>query len=324
MSQILLFHQAYERIADALRERFDPPIDPVLWDLDGTLIHRGKTVVPVDVQPVAAWFSADLLGGSSLSAIAATVAELPSIRWVQSANAGLDAPAYKALFQRGIRFSKSGAQSIPIAEYVLTYALEHAQDLALRRAAQAGRHWQPHRFSELWHSTWLIVGYGHIGRNVAKRAKAFDAHTVIVRPSLGGDEYADTVIPPEKLYDHLPSADVIVLACPATEATRGLVNQVFLSHVQDSALLINVARGALIDDAALLASLDQGRPARAVLDVFAVEPLPTDHAFWIHPKVTVTAHISNAGSGTRPRGDELFLSNLQRFLAGQPPTDLVN
>lgn len=323
MSQILLFHKAYERITDALNEHFDGTIDPVLWHSDSTLVHQGETVQPNNVAPVAAWFSADVLDSQSFAAISATVAQLPSIRWIQTAHAGLDHPVYADLSTRGIQFSKSSAQSIPIAEYVMSYALEHVQNLGLRRDAQRQGRWQAHRFGELWHSTWLIVGYGHIGRNVAKRAKAFDCHTLIVRQSAQGDDYADEVISLAQIAEHIPRADVIVLACPATAATSGLVDSAFLAALKENALLINVARGALIDEVALLASLEQARPARAVLDVFATEPLPEDHPFWQHPRVTITAHTSNAGSSTRARGDALFLSNLQRFLAGEEPTDLV-
>jgi phosphoglycerate dehydrogenase-like enzyme len=321
--QVLMFHKAYARIAEALSTRV-AEVEAVLWDTDGSLTLDGKAVSAADVAPVAAWFSGDVLGGPALGQIAQTVSMLPSIRWIQSANAGLDHPAYANLKGRDIRFSKSSAQSIPIAEYTLAYALEHVQDLAVRRAAQAQGRWQTHRFDELWRSNWLIVGYGHIGRNVAIRAKAFDCHTVVVRQSPHADEYADEVISMDRMAQFLPAADVIVLACPATDATRGMVSTDFLAALKPSALLVNVARGALVDEAALLESLDQGRPARAVLDVFEKEPLPSASPLWSHPRVTVTAHTSNAGSGTRGRGDELFLSNLERFLRDETPTDLVD
>lgn len=321
--QVLCHHKAADRIEAAVQERFGNSVQLVRWHPERGLSLNGEPVGPADIQPVAAWFSGDALGGATQHAISALVGELPSINWVQSANAGLDHPGYAPLAARGIRFSKSSAQSIPIAEYVLAYALEHVQDLAFRREAEAGQAWRTHRFRELWHSTWLIVGYGHIGRNVAKRAKAFDCRTIVARQSAQADEFIDEVIGQDEIVARLPEADFIVLACPATAATEGMVDAAFIDACSESAVLINVARGALIDERALLKGLDSGSPARAVLDVFETEPLPSDSPMWQHPRVTVTAHTSNAGSGTRPRGDTLFLTNLERLLAGQEPLDLV-
>jgi len=120
----------------------------------------------------------------------------------------------------------------------------------------------------------------------------------------------------------LPTIDTVVLACPATEITRGLVDAHFLRALKAGALLINIARGSLIDETALLSGLQAGQPGHAVLDVFKKEPLPDDHPFWHHQNVTLTAHTSNAGGGTRGRGDELFLSNIERFVAGKTPLDI--
>ena len=322
MTQILLFEKSYQRIKTALNERV-PQADVVVWQADGSLLHRGRAVATTEVKPRVAWISGDVLGDETFAAFAATLAKLPSLEWAQSANAGLDHPAYVQLAQSGIEISKSGAQSIAIAEYVLTYALAHRQGLALRGDAQAARRWQARLFDELWHSRWLIIGYGHIGRNVAIRAKAFDCHTTIVRRETTADEFADLVIALEDVRAHLPRADVIVLACPATAATRGMVDESFLNATKETALLINVARGSLLDENVLMKSLDAGRPAHAVLDVFETEPLPCAAALWRHPCITVTAHTSNAGSGTRSRGDELFLSNLERFIAGDTPLDIA-
>lgn len=321
MTQVLLFEKSHERIKAALVQRV-PQAEVVAWHADGSLLHEGRAVGITEIQPRVAWISGDVLGDETFERFASTLAELPSLEWAQTANAGLDHPAYAQLARSGMQFSKSGAQSIAISEYVLGYALAHAQDLDLRRKAQADRRWQPRRFNELWHSRWLIVGYGHIGRNVAKRAKAFDCHTTIVRREATADEFADVVIALDDVRDHLPGADVIVLACPATAATRGLVDESFLEMAKKTAILINVARGSLVDDEALLKSLEAGRPARAVLDVFNTEPLAKSDPFWSHPRITVTAHTSNGGSGTRSRGDELFLSNLERFIAGNEPLDI--
>ncbi len=319
---LLLFEKSYERVKDELRRRVSD-VNAILWNTDGSLKRDGVVIDPAEVSPTAVWASGDMLATWTLKTFSATLAALPSVRWLQTAHAGTDHPIYVELAARGVRVSKSSAQSIPIAEYVLGYALAHVQDFALRRTAQADGRWKAHRFGELWHKAWLIIGYRHIGKHVARRAKAFDCHTVIVRQSTSGDEFADQIVSLAGVKDHLPSADFVVLACPATEQTRGLVDSAFLNAMNSDALLINVARGSLIDEASLITALDQGALAGAVLDVFAMEPLPDDDPLWRHSKVTVTAHTSNAGSGTRGRGDELFISKLERFVAGAEPLDLV-
>ena len=216
MPQILLFESAYERIKTQLHARV-PDVEAVVWHKDHSLSVAGQPVNSETVQPVAAWLSGDVLGGERQTAISTTIAALPSIRWVQTANAGLDHPAYALMNGRGIQFSKSGSQSIPIAEYVLAYALEHTQDLATRRAAQAERKWQGRRFGELWKSRWLIFGYGHIGRHVARRAKAFDSHVTVVRHSDAPADFADAVVSGDAMSGEtvdaaLEQADFVVLA----------------------------------------------------------------------------------------------------------------
>lgn len=323
MSEVLIYAGAFARIEAAFKARV-PGVQALLWHDDQTVTRDGVTVSSDEIQPVVAWMSGDVLGGRLQRAISETIASLPSIRWVQTANAGLDNPAYLLMAGRGIRFSKSGAQSIPIAEYVLTYALNHVQNVKFREQMEADKQWRTHLFGELWHSRWLIFGYGHIGRHVARRAQAFDAQVTVVRQSGAPADYADAVVSMQDMPAALSESDFVVLACPATEQTIGMVDARFISGMKQGSAIINVARGSLIDEQALLAGLADERPAYAALDVFQSEPLPEDSPLWEHPHVTVTAHTSNAGRGTRPRGDELFLSNLELFLAGEEPTDLVD
>ena len=318
--QALIVAKSADRLSTALRERA-PGVEVIAWQPDGSLRRDGQPVAYEDVAPQVGWIGNDVFAGKHMKAYGEALLRFESMAWVQSANAGLDFAIYPKLDAAGVRITKSGAQSIAIAEYVVAYALETFQKTGERRAAQAEGRWHAHRFRELWHARWLLIGYGHIGRNVAKRARAFDSHVTAIRASGQPDEYADVVATPDAIDRHLPQADIVVLACPATERTRGMVGEAFLGQMKDSSLLINVARGSLVDEAALVAALDAGRPAHAVLDVFETEPLPPASPLWSHPAVTVTAHTSNAGSGTRERGDELFLSNLERFVAGKPLYD---
>jgi phosphoglycerate dehydrogenase-like enzyme len=323
MTDILVLDESYQRIADSLHQRL-PGVGVICWSRDGELVRDGRRVDPGSIGPDVGWISADVLARGCIGEYVEALRGSHRLRWVQSANAGLDHEIYRTLAGQGVRLAKSGAQSIPIAEYVLAYVLDHFQDIDRRRADQLRKVWKPRRFRELWHTTWLVVGYGHIGRGVARRAKGFDCRVVAVRRSPQPDEHADVVAPLSALPELLPEADVVVLACPASEETRGLADARFFARMKQGAVLVNVARGALVDEAALLEGLDGGRPGHAVLDVFASEPLAADSPLWEHPQVVVTAHTSNAGDGTRGRGDELFVSNLERYVAGAPLVDEVD
>jgi len=129
---------------------------------------------------------------------------------------------------------------------------------------------------------------------------------------------ADAIIPLSDVAKVLPETDVVVLACALNAQTRYLANDAFFEKLKKGAILINIARGALIDPEALKRGLDRDQPRTAVLDVFEQEPLPADNWMWKHPKVRVSAHTSPHGSGTIGRGDELFLENLRRYLKGEP------
>lgn len=318
---ILLSYESLERVSDDLRGL---PVRAVSWARDGSLTVDGQSVAPTDVHPEVGWISFDVFKHGQMAPYIEALCQFESVRWVQTGNAGLDNPLYRPLINRGIRISKSWAQSIPIAEYVLGYALHHFHDIDARVTEQRSGKWTPAPFRELYKTRWLIIGFGHIGRRVALRAKAFDCHVTALRRSPSPTFGADEVIGRDELYDTLARTDVIVLACPQTRETTGMVNHAFLDAMKEGALLVNVARGGLIDDEALLKNLNRSKPGAAVLDVFNEEPLPNHHPYWTHPNVIVTAHMSNAGNGTNARGALQFLDNLRAYVKGEPITDEVD
>ncbi|MEO6340255.1 MAG: NAD(P)-dependent oxidoreductase, partial [Caulobacteraceae bacterium] len=189
---------------------------------------------------------------------------------------------------------------------------------AEQRRAQEAHQWKRVGFREVASTRWLLVGFGAIGRGIAARLHPFGAHLTVVRNHPAPDPLADEVRPASDLINLLPDADVVVLACPLTEETRGMAGEAFFAAMKPGSLLINIARGGLIDEAALRAGLDRDQPGQAVLDAFEIEPLPADAWYWDHPKVRVTAHCSNAGDGLDGRSDLLFLENLRRYRAGEP------
>lgn len=264
----------------------------------------------------AVWLTSDIGNRDFVDCLEA-IAASRTVKWVQTFNAGLDHPGYRAIAAKGIRIGASSAQAVAISEYVFAHVLDIFQGLAERRAAQAAGEWKQLPFREIAGTVWLVVGYGNIGREIGRRAGAFGARVIGVRRSAAPAPHADEICAMDGLGARLPEADVVVLCCPHSSETDRLVDARFLARMKRGAVLVNVARGGVVDDAALLAALDSGRVGTAVLDVFEPEPLPRGSPYWAHPSVRLTGHCSFAGNGTRARADDLFIANLPRYAAGE-------
>ena len=315
--RLFLYRPDYERLADRLRAF--PGLDIAAMDDERRVRHaHGAPIDRRAVDPAAAYASTDLYTRGPVRAFFGVLRHAGKLRWLQSGGAGYDAPIFPVLAAGGTLICNSNAAGPAVADYVLAGVMEAFHPIAERRAQQHGREWRRLDFRELSDTRWLVVGMGHIGRAVAQRAKGFDAHVTGVRRHPSGDEPADAVIPPAEIARLLPEADVVVLTAPLTDETRGMVDAAFLNAMKAGAALVNVARGGLVEEQALLAALDRGRPAHAVLDVFEKEPLPAWSRFWAHPRVLMTAHCAASSPGTVRRNDALFLDNLARFLAGRP------
>jgi len=270
------------------------------------------------VDPEVAMLTADTFGrAGAVDAWAQVLARSPSLRWLHSPASGY-ITFYDPLLERGVRVSGARVNAIPIAEFVLRSVLDHYQQPGLWGDAQARHAWQPHQFREVHGTSWLVVGLGAIGTAVATRALAFGARVTGVRRTPSGSEPAEIEVrTPDRLLDAVGDADVVVISLPSTPATAGLVGAEFLDATRPGSVLVNVARGSLVDETALLAALDAGRPEIAILDAFATEPLPVDHPFWDHPKVVVTPHAAAGGLARHGRGADAFLDNLARYRRGE-------
>lgn len=285
--------------------------------------------LPGDVEPVVldgrvdavdiAWATGDLYTDPDAARrFFGALLSSDTLRWLQVSNAGVDHPVFAEVAKRGVVLTTSHVTGGPIAEYVLRAVLDHFQRAGEWRASVAGRRWEPHEFREVAGTTWLVVGLGAIGSAVASRARAFGATVVGVRRSPIGDEPVDELVAPDDLTTAVGRADVVVLAVPASAGTVGMVDEPFLGRMRQGSVLVNVGRGSLVDEAALLRALDAGVPEAALLDVTATEPLPEDSPLWSHPRVTLTPHSSALGSGRHARAVEVFLANLERYLRGHP------
>jgi glyoxylate/hydroxypyruvate reductase len=314
MLTLLLHETDYRRCATRLRDVTGVAI--VTIDDNGVLSSADGYAMS-DVRPHLTWLSASLFLSPSFGRSSALLRSAP-LQWAHTDAAGLDAPVFRELLSRGIRLSQSHMQAIGIAEYVLASVLDHFQGGAERRATQANREWQRNLSREVNGSQWLIVGFGAIGQAVATRARAFDARVVGMRRTVEPHPLADEMLSLSDLRIAAAHADVIVLALPITAETHHVIDRDVLRAMRSDAVLVNVGRGELVNEQALIESLDEGRPAHANLDVFEREPYPADGPLWTHPKVTMTCHTSALSSGLRPRNDTLFIDNLQRFLSGAP------
>jgi phosphoglycerate dehydrogenase-like enzyme len=312
--QVLLTDTAFTTFADRLQG-----IRETEWLrlAAGDQLRLGDREADTDeVSPEVAWATADMFYSGLLRPFFRLSLECESMRWLHSPAAGLDLPGYRDLLTRGVRLTTSHVNRIPIAEYVMSAVLRHYQRPEEWQAAQAAKAWRHHEFREVFGTTWLVIGLGAIGEEVAVRAKAFGARVLGVRRHPAGDEPVDQMLTPGAVADAVPACDVVVLAAPASRETRHLVDAGFLARMREGSVLVNIARGALVDEAALLAALDRGVPEAAILDVFETEPLPPDSPLWTHPGVVVTPHSSAGGTGRLARAADLFLDNLGRYRSG--------
>jgi phosphoglycerate dehydrogenase-like enzyme len=293
-------------------------VNVLTFGSDGRFRVSGGSVHPSELDIEYFWLSSHASSDGGQQIAFETVLACRSVSVLQTYNAGLDHPFYRKAADRGIRICNSSAQGIAIAEYTIAQVMSVFHPIAEQRQMQAAREWRVTPFREISRTHWLIIGFGPIGRAIAARVKAFGAVTTVVRRSREASATADRVGTQSDLPSLLPDADVIVLACPLNEATRGMADEGFFAAVKPGAVLVNVARGGVIDDVALLAALDASRVDTAILDVFRTEPLPREDSYWSHPKVRLTPHTSFSGDGVQARWDQLFLDNIGRFVDGRP------
>ncbi len=250
----------------------------------------------------------------------------PELRWLHTPSAGVDHVLIPPVRERDITVTNSaGVHAIPIAEFVLALLLSHTKSLPSYRAAQAEARWeQSIRPGELYQQTLLILGIGGIGQAIASRAAAFGMRVLGSRRTPRPVEGVERVVGMDGWRALLPEADAIVISAPLTEETRGMVDAAAFAAMKPSAYLINIARGAIIDEPALIAALREGRIAGAALDTFEQEPLPPESLLWSLPNVTITPHASAGSPRARERQIAFFLENLRRFRAGEPLLNVVD
>ena len=262
------------------------------------------------------------------------LARARGLTWLQLTSAGVD----RLLGSDPVRSDRvqvttaSGLHAVPISEYVLGAMIAFAKGFPKALAAQREQAWRPFWPQELEGATVAVIGIGAIGARVAVLAKALGMRVLAVRRSANhrmtgedtGNTSIDELLPPGELSNALAEADYVVLAVPLTEETRGIIGESQLRGMKPNAVIVNIARGAVIDQPALVRALREGWIAGAALDVTDPEPLPPNDELWTVPNVMITPHISGGTPRYMDRAVEIFCDNLARYLAGAPLRNVVD
>ena len=321
MPTLLLSQPILNRYADDIQAAW-PGIQYVVLPTEPDARLSPEQLAPIDY----AFFSLDIFPTYSRGFFSA-VQGAPNLKWLHVQNAGVDNPVFQRILDRGVRITtSSGSTAMPIAQSVIGGMLMLSRPF---------RHWAESRSRHAWEPVptdkippdlagqkMTVVGLGAIGSEIARISRAIGLEVAGVRrsPHREGDP-VDRVVPPSGLLELVKETDWLALACPLTEETRGMISREVLSNLKPGAHILNIARGEVVDEPAMIEGLQSGRIAGAYLDVFTNEPLEPESPLWDMPNVIMSPHNSAAALGNAHRATQYFLGNLRRMAAGEP---LVN
>jgi phosphoglycerate dehydrogenase-like enzyme len=260
------------------------------------------------------------------SAVRDVWSDAGALEWIHVAAAGVDTLLFDELAESDVVVTNArGVFDRPIAEFVLASILAQLKQLHLSRDLQRERVWRHRETETLATQRALVVGTGAIGREIGRVLRSLGVQVRGAgRTARASDPDFDEIVESERLADHVGWADHVVVVAPLTEQTRGLVDGAVFAAMRPGAHLINVGRGPIVDEDALLRSLDAGHLGAASLDVFSTEPLPADNPLWAHPSVVISPHMSGDFVGWRDTLARQFVDNAERWLAGRPLTNVVD
>jgi len=288
-----------------------PQVQEVLGD--------GEVVVSIDDERVR---DAEILLVLSRDRETMEPSAVPSVRWLHAFATGVDSYPLDVIGDRIFTCSR-GANAVAIAEFVLATMLAFVKRLPETWLTEAPENWGVAQLDVLAGRTVGLLGVGAIGTEVAKRAAAFDMRVVAYRRRAVAHEMSQIELLPT-LQDLLGACDHLVIAAPATPDTHHIINATTLAAAKPGMHLVNIARGSLVDQDALLAALDDGRVACASLDTVDPEPLPAGHWFYEHPKVRMTAHVSWYTPQMQAAAVDILVDNVGRYLRGEPLLHVVD
>ena len=288
------------------------PDDEIVSVRDGAELARAR-----DIEVAFA--------GNNAARVKQVLAAAPTLRWYHTFSAGVDTMLLPDFRERSITLTNnSGAYDVAIAEHVMAFVFAAAKRLHVYARHQAARTWHEERHDEVGDSTLVVYGMGSIGGEVARLAAAVGMRVIGVRRTAGSSSGVPRIVPPDALRDVAAETDYLVVAAPLTERTRGAVSRDVIARMKPTAWIVNIARGAIVDEAAMIEALRERRIAGAALDVFSSEPLPPDSELWTMENVIITPHSSSSSPRVRQRTLALFTENLRRYKAGEPLLNRVD
>ena len=313
---LLVSDNVWGRHADAIRA-ISPGVTPI--------IYEGNEVLPDEIIPTinTVFYSSDLWPDRSRGFVL-SILKATSVKWMHTFSAGVDSPFFVQLMERGIRLTNSsGATASPIAQTTVLYMLALSRNVRAWFQHQEKHEWTRHEFAELDGARLAVIGMGPIGIEIARLGVALNMNVEAIRRTPTGNEPCPT-FSFDQLHSVLERADWVAVALPLTDTTRQIFNTETFAIMKPGACFLNVGRGELVDENALIAALQSGHLAGAALDVFATEPLPSDSPLWDMDNVIITPHSSSASAQSGLRSEEIFLKNLARYVAGEPMLNEVN
>lgn len=298
--------------------------------LDSLKASANLTITTDMAQLTAAAPEADVIlngmfNGDLLRAIFPSAKKM---KWVHTLSAGVEAIVFPELIASPVPFTNGrGVFRQSLGEFVIAAAFFFAKDLRrMVRSQEAGR-WEQFDVDELHGSTMGIVGLGEIGRAAAERAKALGMRVIAIRrrPDLSGsDSLLDGVYPPSELHALLRESDYVVVAAPNTPSTKGMIGEAEFAVMKPTAVIINVGRGPVIVESAIIKALQERRIRGAALDVFDEEPIPAGHPFWTLDNLLLSPHCADHTVGWLELAVNMFVRNFEHFIKGEPLENIVD
>jgi phosphoglycerate dehydrogenase-like enzyme len=286
------------------------------WTVACTPEERAAAIVDAEILILAEAVCSAELGKLLVSA--------KKLRWIQFSTAGIDQCVRFGLPAHIPITGGSGIKAPTVAEHAMTLLLALARRVREMETERDARRWSRSalfpRIASLEDATLAIIGYGHVGQDIARKAKAFDMRTIVVSRAAKPGPNVDEILPRARLKEALARADAAILCTQPSPETDSMIGRPELAAMKKTALVVNVARGEMIDEAALIEALANGRLGGAALDVTVNEPLPPEHPLWRMENVLISPHVAGAGGdpGGTKRFAARFSENLRRLEAGEP------